>query len=298
MEKKIDMLSKYTDPTGEFSNRELKTAEWYLRHKIQLKNIFKWFLILWCIITIGYSFGYWGYYFSYGYFQDQKMYAQQTVELQNYTAIQPMYGAQDLQVGNIEAYNSVSNLYDFAAWVTNPNKRWIAMVRYKFVYVGGETATKETVLWPQSSRPVVSFGEQAGSYPSYPQFTIENIEWRRINPHSSIDIPNFIAERSKFAVENFTFTAASRSAGILNHLIRFDLFNDTAYNYWDPEFYVELKDGSQTAGFIYVTLDKFKAGDERHIDLRSWVDNLNVSDIVLWPAFNIFDKSEFMPAGE
>jgi hypothetical protein len=84
----------------------------------------------------------------------------------------------------------------------------------------------------------------------------------------------------------------------MNHIINFELFNDTAYNYWDPEFYVELFDGNQTAGFIYVQLDKFKSGEKRIIDLRSWVDNLHVSDIVVWPVFDVFDKNEYMPVGE
>jgi len=299
MEEKIKpKLSRYTDPTGEFTNRELKTAEWYLKHKLLLQNIVKWFLILLCVITIGYSFSYWIYYFAYGYFKDQQMYARQTQELQNYTNIQPMYSAQDLQVGNVDAYNSVSSLYDFSARVVNPNERWIATVHYKFAFAGGETPIKKTVIWPKSERPVMYFGYESGSYPNYLRFVIEKVEWQRINPHSSLNIPNFIAERSKISVENLIFTPSSRSAGILNNMISFSLFNDTAYNFWDPEFYVELKDGAQTVGYIYLALEKFKAGEERRVDLRSWVDNLNVSDIVLWPAFNIFDKTEYMPVGE
>ena len=39
----------------------------------------------------------------------------QVVEFQNYQAMQASYGAQPLQVGNIEVYNSVSDLYDFVA---------------------------------------------------------------------------------------------------------------------------------------------------------------------------------------
>lgn len=294
----MEKLSRYSDPTGEFSNRSLKLAEWYLKHKLLLQKIGKWFLVLWCIVTIGYSFGYWAYYLSYGYFKDQNMMQRQTLEFPNYDAVKPLYSAQSLQVGNIEVYNSVSDLYDFVARVSNPNERWIARLTYKFTYVGGETESHTTVLWPKAERPVIIFGISAGSYPSYPRLTIEKVDWKHINRNTQMDIPTFIAEHVKFTAENFTFTPASRLSGTLNHIIKFDLFNDTAYNFWDPEFYVELLDGNQTTGFIYLSLDKFKTGDKRSIDLRSWVDSLSVSDIVIWPIFNIFDKSEYMPIGE
>lgn len=298
MEKKVDKLSRYSDPTGEFSNRQIKLAEWYLKHKLLLQKIGKNFLIVWCAATVGYSLSYWVYYLSYGYFQDQNTLNRQTVEFQNYQSMQSSYGAQALQVGNIEVYNSVSDLYDFVARVTNPNERWLATLTYKFSYAGGESETKTTVLWPGASRPVVAFGVSAGAYPGYPNLVMEKVEWKRLNPHSTLNVKDFVATRSQFTTENFAFTSASRSAGILNHIIQFDLFNDSAYSFWDPEFYVELKDGGQTVGVIYLALDKFKAGEQRKIDLRSWVDNLQVSDIVIWPVFDIFDKGEYMPVGE
>lgn len=299
MEEKIkSKFSRYTDPTGEFSNRALKLAEWYLKHKLLLQKIGKYILVGWCVVTVGYSFGYWLYYFSYGYFQDQKMATQSVAQFQNYKNLQTMYGAKDLVVKDVDVYNSVSDLYDFAAQVENPNERWVARVTYRFAFSGGETSLTTTVLPPQGARPVALFGAAAGSYPVGARLVIEKIDWRRLNPHVDVDIKNYIAERSKFSVERFAFTPASRSAGILNNMIEFDLFNDTAYSFWDAEFYVELKDRGETVGLIHLNADKFKAGEKRRIDLRSFVDNLRVSDIIVWPVFNVFDVGEYMKAGE
>lgn len=297
-EKTIDKFSRYTDPTGEFSNRELKLAEWYLKHKLLLQKIGKYILIVWCVITVGYGVGYLVYYFSYGYFQDQKMSAQSVLQFQNYQNLQTMYGAKDLVVREIAVYNSVSDLYDFVAQVENLNERWIAQVTYKFEYGGGETPSATTTLLPQTTRPIVVFGAIAGSYPTGARLMIEKIDWRRINPHTGINIQNYIDERSKFSVEKLAFTPARRSTGILNNMIEFDLFNDTAYSFWEAEFYVELRDGGATVGLIHLNVDKFKTTEGRHIDLRSFVDNLRVDDIVIWPVFDIFDSSVYMKAGE
>ena len=225
--------------------------------------------------------------------------ASQSVALfQNYAKLQPMYGAKDLVVKDVDVYNSVSDLYDFVARVENPNERWVAKVTYKFAFSGGETSLATTVIPPQSARPIAFFGAAAGSYPVGARMVNEKIDWRRLNPHIDVDIKNYIAERSKFSFERFAFTPASRSAGILNNMIAFHLFNNTAYGFWDVEFYVELKDGGDTVGLIYLNVDKFKTEEKRHIDLRSFVDNLRVSDIVVWPVFDVFDGSEYMKAGE
>jgi len=45
-------------------------------------------------------------------------------------------------------------------------------------------------------------------------------------------------------------------------------------------------------------LDEFRAGDEQHVDLRSFVNNMDVSHIKLWPLINVFDESEFMGVGD
>lgn len=289
-----DKFSRYTDPTGEFSNRELTLGVWYLKHKLLLQKIGKNILIVWCVVTVGYSFGYWLYYFSYGYFQDQKMAAALVREAPNHEVISALFNAKDLQVGRIEVYNSVSELFDFVARVKNPNQRNIARVTYKFVYNGGETASAQTLLLPNSERPIVYFGQKSDIYPTAPRLVIEKTEWKRIGAEETQDIGAFLAERMNFTVENFTFTKASQITGTLNSQIEFDLFNDTAYGYWDAKFYVELIDGAQTVGVIYLVVPKFKTGEMRHIDLRSLIDTLDVSDIKVWPAFNPFDLSVYL----
>lgn len=295
MKKEIEKFEKYIDPNDDFSNKELKWAEWYLKHKLSFRKATLFFLISFCVLTVGFSLSYLGYYFSYGYFQDQKMYALQTTEFQNYEAIKDLYTAKDLQVNTIEMYNSVSNKYDFVARVINPNPRWIASVSYKFTFDGGETATEKTVLWPNSTRPIISFGNDPETYPSSLKLVIEDVAWQKIKESELRDVESFIIDHSSFETANFNFTPASRVADILNHLIEFDLANNTIYSFWEPKFYVELKDSSgMTNGFIYLVLDQFKTTEERHISLRSFVDNLDVSDIVVWPAFDIFSRSEYM----
>ena len=295
MAKEQSKLERYEDVTGEFTSSELKWGEWYVRHKLMLRKIVIGVLFTWCVITVGYGLGYFIYYFSYGYFQDERMAAQQLQELSSLKNIQVLARAEDLQIGNIETYTSISDkLYDFAARVKNPNDRWAAIVTYKFSFSGGETDVAQTVLLPGSQRPLAYFGFEANRYPANAKLTIVDIDWKKINAHAVEDVAGFVAERTKFPVENFEFTRASKSQGIPNHIVEFDIYNNSIYNYWDPGFYVELIKGNRTVGIIYFVAEEFRAGETKHVDLRSYIKNLEVSNIKVWSAVNVFDDSEYM----
>jgi len=62
-------------------------------------------------------------------FKIKKWTSQQLVELGNLKNTRGLFQAKDLQIGNVEVYNSVSEeLFDFVARASNPNDRWIAIV--------------------------------------------------------------------------------------------------------------------------------------------------------------------------
>jgi len=297
IQKEQDKLSRYKDPTGEFSNRQLKLANWYISHKLLLKKIGLGLLITWCVVTVSYSFGYWGYYFSTGYWQDQDMLAHQTIELENYDNLKYLYAPKDLMVKNVSVYQTVSEeLFDLTAAVYNPNERWLVGVEYKFQYNGGETPLTRTILLPGDNRPIVYLGLASGVRPSGVKLVIEKTIWRSLDAHVIKDVENYMTERLAFEIGNFDFTRASRVTGVPSHMIEFDILNASAYNYWEPAFYVELYDQGRV-GILYVTLDKFKSGETRHIDVRSFIGNLYVENIKVYPLVNIFDQDEFMEVG-
>ena len=295
--KKEDKLSLYQDPTGEFSNRSLKLGEWYLSHKVLLQKIGMTILIVWCVITMGIGISYFGYYLVFGYTNDSQMYAQQTLEFQNYENLQVAYKPQDLQVRRVQVFESATDKYDMSAQVVNPNERWVAYVDYKYKYGGGETDIRTEMLLPGEARPIVYFGVESPNYPSKAELVFGHISWKKINAHYVKDVKAFIDQRKIFEMSNFDFTKASRSTGASTNIIEFDITNASSYGYWDLEFIVELIDGP-TVGYLYILEDQFRAGDTRHIDVRSTVDNLNVSDIKVHPVVDVFDLEKFMAPGK
>lgn len=293
--KEKDNFSRYEDPSGEFTNRELKWAEWYLQNKEKLYKTVVGFLLTWCIVTMGIGVGYFTYYFSYAYFQDQEMFNRQTTEFVDYRSMQIKYKAKDLQVFDVDVFNSVSELYDFVARIKNPNDNWIAKIVYKFSFSNGETDLAQTTILPGQDRPVAFFGYDSLALPRGVSFEIVDTSWQRVDNHDIADAVSYISQRINFPVENFEFTRASASKNITSNIIKFDIFNDSAFSYWEVPVYVEILEGNQSRGIIYLVLDKFKTQEIRSVDLRSTVNNLNVTNIRIWPIINVFDDSVYLP---
>lgn len=293
--KKQDKLDRYADPTDDLSNRSLKFSEWYLRHKFLVRKILMGVLIAWSIGSV--SFGIFGFtkYFLFDYAEDKLMMTRQVAEVQNYDYIKPLYAAKDLVVSGPQVFQSATARYDFSTKIFNPNDRWVVIIKYKYTYRSGETETRETILLPKENRPVVYFGHESGGYPVGVQLVLEDVSWRSINPHVIFDVQSFMDARLGFAVENFKFTKAGRSSGLLNHSIEFDLINNSVYGYWEPEFYIEFLNGAKTTGLYYIVMDEFKAEENKQIDVRSLVENLNVTDVVVHPIINVFNSSIYMP---
>jgi len=292
IKKQPPKLDRYVDPTGEFSTREFKLATWYVKHKLLLRKIFVGFLVVWCFASIGYSFGNLILYLTVGYSQDQVMYVKQVQETQNYDELKVLYAPQGLQVKNVSVYSSASDKYDLSATVINPNSRFIANLKYRFTYASGQTEIRETTLMPLEIRPVIYFGVESALYINAPKLVIEKTEWRKISTHSVKNVANFISERKMFDVENFVFTSASE-LGADTSRVEFDLTNNSNFGFYQPEFYIELYDGG-VVGYLYIIEDKFKTGETRHIDVRSFVPNLRVQDIKVYTILNVFEQAQYM----
>jgi hypothetical protein len=291
-------FERYEDPTGEFSNRSLKLAEWYLRHKILLKKIGVTTLVLWSVVTLGYSVGYFGYYMAVGYSQDQLMYARQTIEFQDYTVLQPLYKPQEIQIKKVSVFNSAKNKYDFVAKAFNPNERWVAYINFHFVYRGGQTVESRAVLLPGEERPLIFFGEELDYSPGGAELVFVNVEWKNVNKHTINDVQSFVQARKRFEFDNFEFIRADRTEGIFASRVKFDLYNNSAYSFWQPEFFVELLSDKKVVGYLYFVEDKFRNGDERNVDIISMFDSTSITNIKIHSITNVFSLSEYMDPGQ
>ena len=290
-----DQFSRYTDPTGEFSNQAFSVGEWYVRNKLKIRKFFITILLIWSVISVSFGLAYWGYYFSTGYWNDQNMLAQQVNEVEDYASMHDWYGPKDLIYGRIGIYETIrQRTYDFVTEVKNPNDKWLATVQYKFVYSGGETPTTTAIILPGVTQPLVYLGQEKVSSPSQTKLQVVDIDWKKIDPHKIFDTATFIASRQAFTYGNFVYQQSSAAKGIPNNSITFDIRNDSSYSYWEADYYVEFYDSNGPVGMTFLRLDKFYTGETRSIDIRSYIEGLYVENIKIYPITNVFDEGIYI----
>lgn len=289
--KRKSKLSQYVDTTGEFSTRNLKLAEWYLKHKLLLRKIFIDSLIVIDIIFVGYSLYGWTKYLVFDYFSTEQLLVDLTLPpSQAYNRFAP----ENIQIQNVYAFDSGNDKYDFVATVINPNPRWRVKVQYRFFYGGGETKIAETYVSPAGENVLAIFGVELFSVPTNIKVEVVGMRWERISPHRIADVVKFIQERNMFDLVKVDFTQSRESKGIYTHTIEFDITNNSIYSFWLSEFYVIYLNNQSPVGARKIQVEKFESGQTRSIELKSFAGSLMVTGVHLVPAMDIFDENNYM----
>ncbi|KKW42932.1 MAG: hypothetical protein UY92_C0002G0049 [Candidatus Magasanikbacteria bacterium GW2011_GWA2_56_11] len=292
-----DKLSKYIDASGDFSNRDLKLGEWYVRHRIMLRELVVGVLVIFCVVVGGYGFYRWAEYLIVGYSRDERLRAELTKNAIPFARLRERLAPDTLQIGGVSVFQSASGKYDFFAEALNPNADWYADVEYRFVYPGGETEARTTRLLPGSRQPLTAIGIAAPSFPSALRLEFVSTAWQRIDRHQIAEPADYLRDRLQFSVENFSFQSAGGPSEAPAHTIAFTLSNRSTYSYWQAVFYVLYKDNGSLVGFKRLVVDNFRSQESRPIEIKSLADGLNVTDIDVLPAIDVFAQGVYIPLG-
>lgn len=291
---KKPQYEKYADPTGEFTGQEMKYSFWYVRHRLFLHRLLIGVLIAVAAGTALFSLYSLGTYLIFG-LQKSSEVDQGLTTFTNYTELQKRFAPESLQVLSTTLFSGGVGKYDMVAEVANPNSRFVVRFDYYFTYSGGQTAKQTTTFLPGEERPVAVLGVSGDVFPSNASLVIENIAWQRLSNHDYLDPAAFQSERLNFIVSNFEFLSDFDPAGANASTVHFLLTNQSAYSYKSARFYVGLYLDQSLVGVLPLTLDGFKAGESRLVDLRSFGSNLNVSNVKIFPLVNVYDQSLYLP---
>jgi hypothetical protein len=290
-------FEKYVDPTGEFSSNKLKYSLWYVENKVLLYKILVASLVVFVIVTWGISVWWWGTYFVYGLKANQNL-DKALVKFDNFTALNTSYNPKPLSVvdtytlaGGVEKYNVVTE-------VVNSNDRFLASFEYYFVVDGVKTPAHTATILPGEDKFFGYFDLKLASAPGSAVFAIGKITWYRIPNQTITNVKQWQEDHLHFSVNDFEFTRAESAEGVGAHIIRFKLTNYSPYNYVAGQFYVGLYAQQTLVGMFPITVQKFRSLETRNIDLRSYVSNLEASEVRIFPLINIYDPEVYMTPGQ
>ena len=291
--KQPNRLSQYQGGEDELSYKQLRFTTWYVRHKIVLRKLLIAVLILWSAATLGYSTFQWGNYFIFGLFEDRDLAARQVNEIENYSRIQPLYGARPLTIKRPRVFTINEGKYDFFSEAVNPNDRWIARILYKFVYAGGETESKTSLVLPRQLQILSALGQEASVFPSSARLVIERIAWEKVDAHEIADVEEYINIRQDFSVGGIEFISRTTGAAPSDRL-QFTVTNNSAYGYWNPVFTAVFLNRGDIVGVRNITTDQLAEGQSASFDLRFHGPLITITDVDVVPLVNVFDDSVYM----
>lgn len=290
-------FQQYQAAEYELSNRQLSAATWYVKNRRNLRIFGIALMILFCVLTVGYSTFKWGEYIIFGYVEDGVLIQQQLVEFENYAAMQPYYEARPLVLRQSTVLRSGADRYDFVTEVTNPNDRWVAQVRYKYVYSGGETQEETALILPGQLHLLPVLGFERNSFPSQTRLVLLGTEWRRISPHRIFDVPGYIAERVSFSLDEVR-SGENRTDGAPSNSVLFSIRNNSSYSYWETEFLVAFFDRGSLVAVRPLIIHEFYSQEVEPVDFRLTDLNGRISEVDIVPIVNVFDSSLFIDPGE
>lgn len=284
-------FSKYQDPTQEFSSQELKYSLWYVRHKALLYKI-----LIGSLMAINASFiifGLWKWGSYLWGWQDHARLQAGLTSFVNYSGMHPRFGALPAQVAGVQILPSRENKFDAVAEMANPNDRFLINFDYYFLVGDVKTPTQKSFLLPGEIRLVAALGiKDSGGV--MPELVMENVTYERVSAHQ-ISIPkDWQSERLNFKLGNFIFLKSLQLEGQNTDAIKFDLTNDSPYDYVAANFYVGLLQNGQVVGILPLYLDSIKSLETKNIDLRNFVSGLNITDLALYPLINVYNEEVYL----
>lgn len=289
-----EKFESYLDTSGDFSNKSLLRAEFYLKHKVLFRNIFIGVLLTWCIFSILFSLIYLGKYFIFDYSNDQ-LNSIKMVKVGISPSILEKNKPQDLILGQKYVFPSSKDKYDFGIEITNPNKAWLADLTYRVVYQGGQSLEKQVVFLPGDRKFLLELGiNSPGTVPGNMQFNLLNVSWRRLNAHEIPDPIDYIKQRANFSLENISFESFGGSGVSSGRLLTFDVTNKTLFGYKEAKFNVLLKSSGNIIGFMPLYISDFASLSTQNIQVSLFNNTLSVDSVELQPVIDVFDNSIYI----
>lgn len=286
---------QYSDPTGEVSGKFLTRALWFSKHKVVLRRIFLSALVLFIIFSYGFSLYGFGEYLIVGLSQDAKLDAS-AVTFINYLPLQAHYAPQQFGIVGTNILPGGVNKYDVVSVLSNPNEHWLVNFDYHFEVDGQPMPKQSDFLLAGETKPVAYFGISGAAAPSSANIVIDKVNWTRISTKKIIDPVAWQADRLNFEISKFSFiyanSAATTSASA--DIILFNFKNASSYGYKAPFCIVGLYNNSSLVGVMPLRLADFQSLSDQNLDLRSFVPNLQVDDVKVFPQINVYDPGVYL----
>lgn len=280
---------------GGFTNTELEAANWWVRHRLQLRQAGYITLIVLSVLFWGYTL--WSLLDAYIISYPRETRIPLVIRDNDRLRTNLMNNApQPIQTSPIASFANTNDRRDFLTQITNANPDWWAEFEYQFTLNGATTPARKGFILPNSQRYLTEIGWKGETGNGDPALTVNNLRWHRVDPNSvERDYAAFAANRLQLQTTEPTYTndleIGEQKVGQTN----FELRNSSGYGFWSVELVVVLFRNGAPAAVTQLTQTSLKPGEVRPISIN-WFDNVSgIANTVVQPNVNILDPGVFLP---
>ena len=282
----------YEDPMG-LDDKELNFGVWYITNLPRIKKIGTGILIAISILSWGYFIISFVYYIIWGMNADQAVLDDlantDTISHQVIVARQ----AEAFRYSSPDVLESSDGRYDIFSQISNTNEDFAGYFDYYFRVGNTETEKQSGFILPKSSKYIYQLGFESASNIQSAELVIENFSWKRISPRPIEDWDEFYDERIDFDIIDPAFESLDDGQED-NNSLQFTLKNNTAFNYWQVDFFLAIYRNGRIIGVNQYSALELDSQEKREVTI-GWPGSFTaVSEIEVIPDLNILDEDVYM----
>jgi len=275
----------------DLTDKQLRHAKWYLRHKNRIHNIFILFLFILDIVLITIIIIQSVFYFR---SKEEHLINMRglTENKIDFLALREHFSPQSIVTDSLTIIrpDPRKSQYDFAITVFNPNPDWQATIEYYFSINELNPTLNLNFINPEERKYFFSLGVQIASEINDVQFLISNISWRRIRQQQDDSLS--ILDQLIVEDVNLEYLQAENESLILPQ-ISFKAKNNSVYDFWEPQFVIALERDLSLVGLNIFSVDSWRANEEKNLTFV-WPLIPKFTHIKIKPEINVLNPGVFI----
>lgn len=197
-----------------------------------------------------------------------------------------------LDIGETMVLRGGTGTVDFLVEVSNPNLQWaVSSLDYYFLIGEEKTPVKTAFVLPGQSKYLLNFNYLSASTNVVARVVLENIKWEKVVDFEALQTKTLDFEIKNTKIEPIIKPTNTDPESVTK--ISFDIFNKSAYSFWEPRFVVLLERGGQIVGVAETQINSLGSSERKTETLNLFQSIPAATQIRIMPDINILDPNVF-----
>jgi len=281
-----------TNIYNNLSEKELKYSYWYITHRVFLRKLG---ILVLAAVSVGlliYGITLITTYYLKSTSDTEKIAEKMAQEKLNLQLLAEANKPKDLVVSETRVLRGNKGSVDFMTEIINPNTQWaVDSLQYYYTEGGAKTDMETDYVLPGQTKYLLHFNYPSTSTSLAVRLVLEKVNWKKV-----VDFDTMQKSMIDFEVKNAKVSSVAKVTeatpeSVTN--ISFDIFNKSAYSFWEPRFVILLERGGDLVAVAETNLAALGSNEKRTESINLFQNIPASTQITIIPDINILDPGVF-----